>query len=133
MPASWLWGLRALTAAALFLAGYKVAEWRLNAAKLEDVQAALENLRQEQLLAEVLSRNLLAENLKETAKFLQSEQEARVIYQNAIKKVRVYIPACTVSSGAISLRNEVARTHSTVPVDGAPRTAGGAATDTRTP
>lgn len=135
---SWVslrWGALLLTSAAIFLAGYKVAEWRIGSARFKETQAALEALRFQQQTEELLSRSLLDENIKETAKFLQFEQDARVIYQNTIKKVKVYVPgnrACDVPAAAIRLRNDIAATFN-MPEGSTDRTSAGAKADTTTP
>jgi hypothetical protein len=115
---SWVslrWGALLLTSAAIFLAGYKVAEWRNDAARLAEYKAALQALEDDRRLQGMQSRNLMLQNLQSSALFRQEEAKTTVLYQNTIKKVVRYVPNsrnCDVPAAAIGMRNDIASSYS---------------------
>lgn len=106
------WGLTALTSVAIFFAGYKVAEWRHNSARLQEVAAALEEVEALRKLEQEQQIELFEQNLKWVDDLLQSKEHIRVVTRTNIKKVSVYVQdnrACDYSPDAVRLRNEVAQ------------------------
>jgi hypothetical protein len=105
------WGLYALTSVAIFFAGYKVAEWRHNSARLQEVASALEEVEALRKLEQEQQIELFEQNLKWVDDLLQSKEHIRVVTRTNIKKVPVYVQdnrACDYSPDAVRLRNEVA-------------------------
>lgn len=108
------WGLIALTSVAIFFAGYKVAEWRHNSARLQEVASALEEVEALRRLEQEQQKELFEQNLKWVGDLLQSKEHIRVVTRTNIKKVPVYVQdnrACDYSPDAVRLRNEVIRSN----------------------
>ncbi len=103
------WGLTALTSVAIFLAGYKIAEWRHNSARLQEVADALKEVEALRKLEQEQQKELFEQNIKWVHELLESKEHIRVVTRTNIKKVPVYVQdnrACDYSPDAVRLRNE---------------------------
>jgi hypothetical protein len=110
-------GLTVLAAAAIFIAGYKVASWRHSAGRLQEVAAALEDVRQQQKLVDIQSRKLLQDNINISKLIADGDTKSTVLLKTIVRTRYVSDNrACDVPAAAISLRNDIADAYDPLPV-----------------
>lgn len=123
IPTSWRWGLGLAAALALVLVGWKVNQWRMDAARAADLQRTLDAERAANVKADIDRLNVgLAIAAREGA------EESRTTF--LMQKVPVYVQdnrACDLGLDAVRLLNEARRMPTAS--DAAPRADAGATAD----
>jgi hypothetical protein len=95
----------------MFLSGYKVADWRHNSARLQEVAEALKEVEALRSLEQAQQKELFDKNLNWVSDLLETKEHIRVVTHNTIKKVPIHVQdnrSCDFSPDAVRLRNEIA-------------------------